>query len=298
MKTKLMFLALFTLTLSAFGSEPVPNLIFSPDARYDIGQPTRDRPGNVWAATSFNNVAITPPATLATLVLGSGKTITLNDTFTIGTDSITFGGTEVLTLAPTKNVTFADAFITSGAFSLTLTTTATTNVTLPTTGTLATRAGSESLTNKTITDFINGGTKVSTSQLDAVTGTTGTTLTNIPGLTVNVTAAGTYVFRAYLSGVSTANGGVKFAIGGTATATSFRATGFNYNTTTINAVSTTTTLGSAVGAATAVYSNGLIEGMIVVANAGTLTVQMAQNVAHADTTSVFANSSFLVSRSN
>lgn len=49
------------------------------------------------------------------------------------------------------NLTTAGAFITSGAFSLTLTATDVTNVTLPTTGTLATLAGAESLSNKTIT---------------------------------------------------------------------------------------------------------------------------------------------------
>ena len=48
-------------------------------------------------------------------------------------------------------LTTAAAFITSGANSLTLTTTALTNVTLPTTGTLATLAGAEALTNKTLT---------------------------------------------------------------------------------------------------------------------------------------------------
>ncbi len=55
-----------------------------------------------------------------------------------------------LTIPSGETVTFADSFTTAGAFPLTLTTSASTNVTLPTTGTLATLAGAESLTNKTI----------------------------------------------------------------------------------------------------------------------------------------------------
>ena len=48
------------------------------------------------------------------------------------------------------NLTLANNFTTSGNFALTLTQTAATNVTLPTTGTLSTLAGAESLTNKTL----------------------------------------------------------------------------------------------------------------------------------------------------
>lgn len=70
----------------------------------------------VATATSVNKVAITAPATSATLTLADGSTL-----------------------------------VTSGAFSTTLTATATTNVTLPTTGTLATLAGTETFTNKTLT---------------------------------------------------------------------------------------------------------------------------------------------------
>ncbi|HSV48354.1 MAG TPA: hypothetical protein VLJ58_21375 [Ramlibacter sp.] len=73
-------------------------------------------------ADSVNKVTITEPATGATLTLADGSTLAL-----------------------------------SGAFSLTLTATGATNVTFPTTGTLATRAGAETLTNKTLTTpVING----------------------------------------------------------------------------------------------------------------------------------------------
>lgn len=64
----------------------------------------------------------------------------------ITTGTITVGSTKVLTLA--GNLT------TSGAYATTLTTTGTTTLTLPTSGTLATLAGSETLTNKTLTSPI------------------------------------------------------------------------------------------------------------------------------------------------
>ena len=69
----------------------------------------------VATATSINKVAVTAPATSATLTLANNSSL-----------------------------------ITSGGFSTTLTSSATTAVTLPTTGTLATLAGTETLTAKTL----------------------------------------------------------------------------------------------------------------------------------------------------
>ena len=75
----------------------------------------------VASATSINKVTITQPTTSATLTLIDGSSL------------VTAGG----------------------AYSITLTASAATNVTLPTTGTLATLAGVESFTNKTINNVNN-----------------------------------------------------------------------------------------------------------------------------------------------
>lgn len=79
-----------------------------------------------------------------TLVATSNAALTAGRTLTFDVSNAN------RTIDLSGNLTLAADFITSGANSLTLTTTNTTNVTLPTTGTLATLAGSETLTNKTI----------------------------------------------------------------------------------------------------------------------------------------------------
>jgi len=68
--------------------------------------------------------------------ISDGKTLTASDSTSFSTNSITFGGGEVLTLTASN--------------ALTLTTTGSTTVTLPTTGTLATLTGTESLSSKTL----------------------------------------------------------------------------------------------------------------------------------------------------
>jgi hypothetical protein len=81
-----------------------------------------------------------------------------------------YGGTGVNNSG--KTITLGGNLTTSGAHTTTLTTTANTNVTLPTTGTLATLAGTESLSNKTITSSSFSGTTLAAS--GAVTFTSAT----------------------------------------------------------------------------------------------------------------------------
>lgn len=90
--------------------------------------------------------------------IATGGTQTANRTLTINLNNID------RTLSLNGNLTLAHNFSTIGGFVVDLTATGTTNVTLPTTGTLATLAGTETFTNKTLTSptintpTITGGT--------------------------------------------------------------------------------------------------------------------------------------------
>ena len=85
----------------------------------------------VATATTINKVTITAPATASTLTVAQGSSL-----------------------------------ITAGAYAITLTSTATTGVTLPTTGTLSAIAGTETLTNKRITQRVVTTTDDATAVID------------------------------------------------------------------------------------------------------------------------------------
>ncbi len=92
-------------------------------------------------ATDFERIVLQWESNVGTLTTEKGGTGTLR--------ALNLGDTSVQVQVNGKNLTLANSFTTSGNFAVTQTYTNTTNVTFPTTGTLATLAGSEAFTNKT-----------------------------------------------------------------------------------------------------------------------------------------------------
>ena len=138
---------------------------------------------DVAAARENLGVGLTDAPTLAALnltgtngvalydVLGSGKFVRLNGAAEFDDNSITFsaaGGDRVLAIG--GNLTIGGAVQTSGTDDLIITVTANTNVTLPTTGTLATLAGTETLDNKTLSTLtVTGATVLGDATGDTIT---------------------------------------------------------------------------------------------------------------------------------
>lgn len=104
------------------------------------------------------------------------------------------------------NISTAGSFATSGSYPLTLTATGSTNVTLPTTGTLATLAGTETLTNKTMSGALNTFSSIGNSSL------TNSSVT-FNGVTVALGASGT--ITATTTAALTAGTGLQFNSGTT-----------------------------------------------------------------------------------
>lgn len=137
-----------------------------------------------------------------------------------------------------------------------------------------------------------GGQSRAAAQFDV---TSSVTLANVPGLTVNVTAAKTYSFNATIYTTSNIAGGVQAAIGGTATATAIIYEGETTAAAAVGAQTRATALGTTVGGITTVTVARIdIVGTITVNAGGTLTVQFAQNASSGSASSVLVGSTFNV----
>jgi hypothetical protein len=121
------------------------------------------------SSTGVISFGAAPAGTLTGATLASGVTassLTSVGTIATGVWNGTaivgqYGGTGVNNSG--KTITLGGNLTTSGPYNVTLTLVDTTNVTLPITGTLATLAASETLTNKTLTSPVLGGTTISAS---------------------------------------------------------------------------------------------------------------------------------------
>jgi hypothetical protein len=114
----------------------------------------------------------------------------------------------------------------SGNFAYTRTLTGVTNVTLPTTGTLATLAGSETFTNKTLTSPAIGGTPTGVGIL-----TSGTAVASTSGTSIDFTSIPSWVKRITVMFVGVSTSGtsniiVQIGTGGTPTTSGYSAVGF------------------------------------------------------------------------
>ena len=156
---------------------------------------------DAWTSTEHFNIVsgkayyISGTSVLNGTTLGSG--VTTSSLTTVGTiGSGTWQGTAIAGLYggtgvanSGKTITLGGNLTTSGAFATTLTVTAGTSVTLPTTGTLATLAGTETFTNKTLTSPTLTTPALGTPASGVLTSCTGLPVsTGIDGLGANVAA--------------------------------------------------------------------------------------------------------------
>ena len=160
----------------------------------------RDASGNFSAATI--TAALTGNASTAT-ALQTPRSIfgtSFDGTSAIsGVISPTFGGTGVNN--GNNTITLAGNLSTSGNFNTILTTTAATNITLPTSGILSTLSGTETLTNKTIsnatlsgTTSVTGALTVSGTNVLTAGGTTFPTATGTTGQVLTLSSAGVAIW--------------------------------------------------------------------------------------------------------
>jgi len=209
------------------------NIQTAVNSKADTASPTFTGTLTASALSVSGTSTLTGVATLSSLTASkpvfTDASKGLVSTGTLGADQ---GGTGVV-----NNV--AMTVTGSGNFAYTRTLTGATNVTFPTTGTLATLAGSETFTNKTLTSPIIGGTPTGVGVL-----TSGTAVASTSGTSIDFTSIPSWVKRITMmfNGMST-NGtsNIQLQIGAGSVTTSGYAANAGYvsNTTVSQAFFTT-----------------------------------------------------------
>ncbi len=290
-----------TFTGTVAGSGTIPNSVLA-NSGITIGTTATALGATSLAllgVNSINRVALTAPATAATLTIADNKTFTVNKTLTLdGTDGVTYTGpTTSKTLAANdySNLTplTANAFLTGGGAAtapnaVALTgivkgngASAPTAVTAPT-GAIVGTTDTQSLTNKTLTDQIDQEAHINTSTF---TLTASTTLTSIVGFAQSLTAAGKYSCNGHVhfTTAPTTSNGVKVALATsdtlTVTTLSFTVRGYNGAAFMATGTGTSTALGATAIASTTAATDLELNAVVNVNAGGTLQVQMAENVA-------------------
>ena len=159
------------------------------------------------AVGTSNRITISADAIdIASTYVGQTSITTLgtitSGTWTAGIVAGQYGGTGVNNSG--KTITLGGNLTTAGAFATTLTATANTTLTLPVTGTLATLAGTEALSNKTITASSFSGTTITASGLIDFTNTTDATALNAAAVEL---AGGLSVAKAIFVGTNITGAG-------------------------------------------------------------------------------------------
>lgn len=176
------------------------------------------------------------------------------------------GGTGVANTG--KTITLGGSLTLSGAFDLTLTQTGATNVTIPTTGTLATLAGSETLTNKTINGSNNTLSNIDNASLTNSSITINGSSVSLGGsVTVTATASNALTIGTGLSGTSyNGSTAVTIAISNTGVSAASYGTASAVPTIAVNAQGQIT---SAVDTAIAIAASQVTSGTLAIARGGT-----------------------------